>query len=63
MAKLYIIQIDDWTRWYDLNIPDEAWITLVQNSDLETLIEIVDPVWQMALELWPPEFVHGICID
>jgi hypothetical protein len=63
MADLYILQIDDWCEWYDLNVPDHAWITLAQNQDLETLIEIVDPLWKMAFEIATPSFVQKICID
>lgn len=63
MAELYILHIDDWPRWYDLNIPDWAWITLAQNQELETLIEFVDPLWKIAFEMATPDFVQSICID
>lgn len=65
MARLvlYIIKIDDWWRWYDLNIPDSAWVSIVQNADLDTLIEITDPAWQLALQYAMPEFLTEICIE
>ena len=60
---LYIIQIDDWWKWYDLNIPDDAWTSIVQNADLETLIEITDPGWLLAIQIAMPEFLTEICIE
>jgi hypothetical protein len=63
MLLLYIIQIDDWWKWYDLNIPDSAWISIIQNHDLETLIEITDPAWQLALQYSTPDFLTQICIE
>ncbi len=57
-AMYYVIDIEDWTAWYDLDIPDSAWITIAQNHDLETLIEIQDPLWQLAFEFAAPDFVQ-----
>ena len=57
-AMYYVIDIDDWTAWYDLDIPDSAWISLAQNEFLETLIEIQDPLWQLVFEWATPDFVQ-----
>jgi hypothetical protein len=57
-AMYYVIDIEDWTDWYDLDVPDSAWITIAQNEYLETLIEIQDPLWQMAFALAAPDFVQ-----
>lgn len=62
MAMMFIIAIDDWWKWYDLNIPDDAWISIVQNSDLDTLIEIKDPAWILALQHHTPEFLKLVWI-
>jgi hypothetical protein len=47
--KYYLLSLDDWWRFYDLNLPDDAWHDLGQNTDLDTLIEITDPIWSTVI--------------
>ena len=63
MTRLYfILAIDDWPDFWDLNIPDEAYVELSQNADLDTLIEFVDPKWELAIRHRQPDCLIPIWI-
>jgi hypothetical protein len=59
----YLLSIDDWTDFWDLNIPDTAWHSLGQNADLDTLIEITDPIWNTVIHHAAFDFLTPIWIQ
>jgi hypothetical protein len=63
IMRFYLLGIDNWCEFYDLNIPDSSWISLGQNQDLDTLIEITDPLWSAALEYINLDFLIPIWIQ
>ena len=63
MTRLYyILAVDDWTDFWDLNIPESAYISLGQNDNLETLIEFTDPTWALAISHKQPDCLTPIWI-
>jgi len=63
MTRLYyILAVDDWTDFWDLNIPESAYQELGQNANLETLIEFTDPTWALAISHKQPNFLTPIWI-
>ena len=53
----YTLEIDDWWKFWDLDIPDTAWISQGQNPELTTLIHITDPIWIHRLRELNPNFL------
>jgi hypothetical protein len=59
----YLLSIDAWPDFWDLNIPDTAWHSLGQNQDLDTLIEFTDPKWNTVIHHAAPDFLTPIWIQ
>jgi len=59
----YMLSIEDWPDFWDFGMPDSAWYDLGQNADLDTLIEILDPVWDLLIHHTQPPFLTPIWLD
>jgi len=60
--RYYLLGIDDWWKFEDLNVPDTSWHSLGQNQVLDTLIEFTDPVWDLLIHHLEPDFLTPIWI-
>ena len=57
LIMIYVLDIEDWWAFYDLNIPDSGWYSIGQDENLNTYIKITDPTWSAALAVHTPFFL------